>query len=178
MAGFNKVILIGNLTRDPELRYTPQGTAVADLRLAVTTVRGKSGAERKEETLFIDCTVWERQAETCSEYLSKGRPVLVEGRLIEDKWQDKETGEQRSRIKVYVQSVQFLGGRDGSPGGSGRFESGGSGSGRFEPAAGEERPASGKRTPPRSEARPAPSAKDAFDTPGQGAGPSGDDIPF
>ena len=167
MAGFNKVILIGNLTRDPELRYTPQGTAVADLRLAVTTVRGKSGSERKEETLFIDCTVWERQAETCSEYLSKGRPVLVEGRLIEDKWQDKETGEQRSRIKVYVQSVQFLGNRDGSPGGSGRFES----------ASGEDRSAS-RRAPHRPETRPAPPAKDAFDPPGQGTGPSGDDIPF
>ncbi len=125
MAGFNRVILIGNLTRDPELRYTPQGTAVADLRLAVTTVRGKSGSERKEETLFIDCTVWDRQAETCSEFLSKGRPVLVEGRLIEDQWQDKETGERRSRIKVYVQNVQFLGGREG--GQSGRFETGSSG---------------------------------------------------
>ncbi|MCL2001190.1 MAG: single-stranded DNA-binding protein, partial [Planctomycetes bacterium] len=111
MAGFNKVILIGNLTRDPELRYTPQGTAVADLRLAITTVRGRSGSERKEETLYIDCTVWDRQAETCSEYLSKGRPVLVEGRLIEDQWQDKETGERRSRVKVYVQNVQFLGSR-------------------------------------------------------------------
>ena len=132
VAGFNRVILIGNLTRDPELRYTPQGTAVADLRLAITTVRGRSGSERKEETLFIDCTVWDRQAETCSEYLAKGRPVLVEGRLIEDQWQDKETGERRSRIKVYVQNVQFLGGRDGSTGSSGRFDAASGSSGRFD----------------------------------------------
>ena len=109
MAGFNRVILIGNLTRDPELRYTPQGTAVADLSLAVNTVRGGRGTERKEEVLFINCVVWDRQAETCSEYLKKGRPVLVEGRLVDDRWQDKETGEKRSRMKVMVASVQFLG---------------------------------------------------------------------
>jgi single-strand DNA-binding protein len=187
VAGFNRVILIGNLTRDPELRYTPQGTAVADLRLAVTTVRGRSGSERKEETLFIDCTVWDRQAETCSEYLSKGRPVLVEGRLIEDQWQDKETGERRSRIKVYVQNVQFLGSRDGS-GASGRFETGasgryetGSGSGRFESGrsnsggsggGGRVSGRSGDRPPARG------TAPDVFDDDSRSDGPSGDDIPF
>lgn len=180
MAGFNKVILIGNLTRDPELRYTPQGTAVADLRIAVTTVRGKSGTERKEETLFIDCTVWERQAETCSEYLTKGRPVLVEGRLIEDSWQDKETGERRSRIKVYVQNVQFLGSRDGGPGSSGRYDAGSSG--RLDAgSAGEDRSAS-RRVQPKSEPRPslAKGPADPFgETSGsRGAGPARDDIPF
>ena len=93
MASFNKVILVGNLTRDPELRYTSQGTAVSDLRLAVTTVRGGRGQqERREETLFIDVTVWDRQAENCCKYLSKGRSVLVEGRLQLDTWDDKETG--------------------------------------------------------------------------------------
>ncbi len=178
MAGFNRVILIGNLTRDPELRYTPQGTAVADLRLAVTTVRGRSGSERKEETLFIDCTVWDRQAETCSEYLAKGRPVLVEGRLIEDQWQDKETGERRSRIKVYVQNVQFLGGRDG--GQSGRFESGQTGrydagsSGRYDSGRSSY---SGRGGDTRTAARGA--ATDVFDEDERGASaPSGDDIPF
>ena len=193
MAGFNRVILIGNLTRDPELRYTPQGTAVADLRLAVTTVRGRSGSERKEETLFIDCTVWDRQAETCSEYLSKGRPVLVEGRLIEDQWQDKETGERRSRIKVYVQNVQFLGGRDGGSGVSGRFDSGSSGrydagtSGRYDSSSSSS--SSDDRSTRRSgrggaqqDRPPAPnrgSATDVFDDMGSRPGaPSGDDIPF
>jgi single-strand DNA-binding protein len=194
VAGFNRVILIGNLTRDPELRYTPQGTAVADLRLAVTTVRGRSGSERKEETLFIDCTVWDRQAETCSEYLAKGRPVLVEGRLIEDQWQDKETGERRSRIKVYVQNVQFLGGRDGATGASGRFESGASGrfessgssgryesdgsSGRFERSGGGAGRASGHGDKPPARG----SASDVFadDLGGgrSGGAPAGDDIPF
>ena len=187
MAGFNRVILIGNLTRDPELRYTPQGTAVADLRLAVTTVRGRSGSERKEETLFIDCTVWDRQAETCSEYLAKGRPVLIEGRLIEDQWQDKETGERRSRIKVYVQNVQFLGGRDGggAAGISGRFESG-----RYEaavPGAGDsDKRSSARRSPPppaprQGAERQSPPARggDAFDDDlGGSSGPSADDIPF
>jgi single-strand DNA-binding protein len=110
---------MGNLARDPELRYTPQGTAVSDLRLAVTTIRGGKGQERKEETVFIDATVWGRQAENCSEYLSKGRPVLVEGRLAQDNWEDKETGQKRSKIKVIASSVQFLGGREGSGGGGG-----------------------------------------------------------
>ena len=186
MAGFNRVILIGNLTRDPELRYTPQGTAVADLRLAVSTVRGRSGSERKEETLFIDCTVWDRQAETCSEYLAKGRPVLIEGRLIEDQWQDKETGERRSRIKVYVQNVQFLGGRDGggAAGISGRFESG-----RYDApgvTGDSDKRSSARRSPPppaprQNAERQAPPSRggDAFDDDlGGSSGPSTDDIPF
>lgn len=119
MAGFNRVILMGNLTRDPELRYTPQGTAVSDLRLAVTTSRGR-GAERRDDTVFIDVTVWERQAETCSEYLSKGRAVLVEGRLKLDEWDDRETGQKRSKLSVVASSVTFVGGRDsgGEVGGS------------------------------------------------------------
>lgn len=181
MAGFNRVILIGNLTRDPELRYTPQGTAVADLRLAVNTTRGRAGQDRKEEALFIDCTVWDRQAETCSEYLSKGRSVLVEGRLIEDQWQDKETGERRSRIKVLVQTVQFLGGRDGGTGASGRFEATSGESGRFssEPRDGKETrrfsppsSSSSRQSPP-----PQKGQKDAFDE-DMSSGPAGDDIPF
>ena len=119
MAGYNRVFLIGNLTRDPELRYTPQGTPVADLPLAVNTARGGRGTEKKEEVLFIDCVVWDRQAETCCEYLKKGRPVLVEGRLVEDSWQDKETGEKRRRTKVMVAAVQFLSaGRGNEDGGA------------------------------------------------------------
>ncbi len=116
MAGFNRVILMGNLTANPELRYTPQGTAVADLRLAVNTTRGR-GDSRKEDVLYIDVTVWDRQAETCSEYLSKGRPVLVEGRLNMDQWEDRETGQKRSKIRVVAQTVQFLGGGEGGRGG-------------------------------------------------------------
>ncbi|MHC4886389.1 MAG: single-stranded DNA-binding protein [Planctomycetota bacterium] len=93
MAGFNRVIIMGNLTKDPELRYTPSGTAVTDLRLAVTTKR-RAG----DETLFIDVTAWERQAETCCEYLSKGKAVLVEGRLKMDEWNDRESGQKRSKV--------------------------------------------------------------------------------
>ncbi len=119
MASFNRATLVGNLTRDPELRYTPQGTAVTDLRLAVTTVRGGRDQERKEETLFIDVTVWGRTAENCSEYLSKGRPVLVDGRLQLDSWEDRETKQKRTKIKLVAQLVQFLGSRDGGPGGGG-----------------------------------------------------------
>ncbi|MDR3210591.1 MAG: single-stranded DNA-binding protein [Planctomycetota bacterium] len=181
MYGFNKVILIGNLTRDPELRYTPQGTAVADLRIAVTTMRGRAGADRNKETLFIDCTVWDRQAEACNEYLTKGRPILVEGRLIEDQWQDKETGDRRSRIKVYVQSVQFLGGKgEDATGTSGRFESG-----RFEaPSSAAAAPGESERRPasPRSGAKPAtpPAATpgDAFDEDIPSSTSSNEDIPF
>lgn len=108
MASFNRVILAGNLTRDPELRYTPSGTAVTDLSLAINNVRGR-GTDRKEDTIFVDVTVWDRQAENCCEYLAKGRPVLVEGRLRQDTWEDRETGKKRSRLVVVAQNVQFLG---------------------------------------------------------------------
>ncbi len=113
---FNKVIMIGNLTRDPELRYTPQGTPVGTLRLAVNT-KFRSGDEYKEETLFIDTVVWGKQAETCSQYLSKGRPVLVEGRLQERRWESD--GQQRSKMEIVANTVRFLGGRrdEGSSGG-------------------------------------------------------------
>ena len=117
MAGFNKLVIMGNLTRKPELRYTPAGTAVTDLNIAVNTPRGK-GADRKDDTVFVDVTVWERQAETCVEYLEKGRSVLVEGRLRMDQWEDKETGKKRSKLAVVAQSVTFLGGGSPSSGGN------------------------------------------------------------
>jgi single-strand DNA-binding protein len=116
MASLNKVLLIGNLTQDPELRRIPSGTAVATLRLAVNeSYQGKSG-ERVERTLFLDVDVWDRQAETCQQYLTKGAPVLIEGRLQLDTWDDKETGQKRSRLKVRAERVQFLSGprRDGA----------------------------------------------------------------
>ncbi len=119
MAGYNKVILVGNLVRDPELRYTPQGTAVSDLSLAVSTGRGGRGPDRKEETMFIDVTVWDRQAENCCKYLSKGRSVLIDGRLQQDTWEDRESGKKRSKIKAVAQVVQFLGGRGEGGGGGG-----------------------------------------------------------
>ncbi|NJD56435.1 MAG: single-stranded DNA-binding protein [Nitrospirae bacterium] len=105
---FNKVILIGNLTKDPELRYTPQGTPVCTLRIASTT-RFKSGDSMKDETLFINVVVWGKQGETAAQHLSKGRSVLVEGRLQERRWETD--GQQKSRFEVVAQGVRFLGGR-------------------------------------------------------------------
>jgi single-strand DNA-binding protein len=103
---FNKVILIGNLTKDPELRYTPQGTPVCTLRIASTT-RFKSGDSMKDETLFINVVVWGKQGETVAQHLSKGRSVLVEGRLQERRWETE--GQQKSRFEVVAQGVRFLG---------------------------------------------------------------------
>ncbi len=122
MASFNKVILVGNLTRDPEVRYTTGGSAVCDITLAVNYQwTDKKSNERKEEVSFIDVTLWGRTAEIAGEYLAKGRPVLVEGRLQQDKWDDKETGQKRSKLKVVADAMQLLGGRSegGPPGGGG-----------------------------------------------------------
>ncbi|HPC49050.1 MAG TPA: single-stranded DNA-binding protein [Kiritimatiellia bacterium] len=108
MASFNKVILMGNLTRDPELRQTPTGAKVAELRLAVSeTWRDKSG-QSKEVTCFVDVVVWEKLAELCHRYLSKGRPVLVEGRLQLYEWKNQQ-GETRSKLRVRADTVKFVG---------------------------------------------------------------------
>ena len=107
MASLNRVILAGNLTKDPEVRYTPSGTAVGDLRLALNE-RFKQGDEWVDRPVYLDVTVWARQAETCAEFLRKGSPVLVEGRLQRDEWEDKE-GNKRSKVKVVAERVQFLG---------------------------------------------------------------------
>lgn len=109
MASFNKVILVGNLTRDPELRYTPKGTAVAKVGLAVNRVWTNEAGEKKEEVTFVDVDCWGRTAENVGQYMRKGRPMLVEGRLKLDQWDDKETGQKRSRLGVVAESVQFLG---------------------------------------------------------------------
>ena len=117
---FNKVILIGNLTKDPELRYTPNGAAVSTLRMAVNT-RYKQGEENKEETLFIDVVVFGKQAENCSQYLSKGGQVLVEGRLQERRWESD--GQQKNKFEVIAQNVRFLSRKSGSYQGTGSADS-------------------------------------------------------
>ena len=124
MASFNKVILLGNLTRDPEVRYTPKGTAVTELGMAVNRVYTAENGEKREETTFVDVTLWGRTAEIAGEYLKKGRPVLIEGRLQLDTWDDKQSGQKRSKLKVIGEGLQLLGGRPG--GGSGGDEEGGS----------------------------------------------------
>ena len=126
MASVNKVILIGNLTRDPEVRYTPKGTAVSDIALACNRVRTGDDGNRIEEVTYVDVTLWGRQAELSGQYPSKGRPVYIEGRLQLDTWDDKNTGQKRSRLRVVGEVMQFLGGGQGGGNqGQGGNQSGG-----------------------------------------------------
>ncbi len=118
MASFNRVILLGNLTRDPELRYTPSGTAVTEIGLAVNDRRKNANGEWIDETTFVDVTLWGRTAEIATEYLTKGSPLLIEGRLKLDQWQDKE-GQKRSKLRVVGERMQLLGGKPGGGGGGG-----------------------------------------------------------
>jgi single-strand DNA-binding protein len=120
MASYNRVILIGNLTRDPELRYLPSGMAVTDIGLAVNDRRKNANGEWVEETTFVDVTLWGRTAEVVGEYLGKGSPVLIEGRLKMDSWDDKQTGQKRSKLKVVGDRMQMLGAKgQGGPEGGG-----------------------------------------------------------
>jgi single-strand DNA-binding protein len=118
MASFNKVILVGNLTRDPELRYTPNGKAIAKIGLAVNRAWTTESGEKKEEVTFVDIDVFGRTAENVGQYMRKGSPILIEGRLRLDQWDDKQTGQKRSKLGVVAEIVQFLGGpRAGDSGG-------------------------------------------------------------
>jgi len=151
MASFNKVILVGNLTRDPEVRYIPSGSAVCDISLAVNSQwTDRKTNERKEEVTFVEVTLWGRTAEIAGEYLAKGRPVLIEGRLSLDSWEDKETGQKRSKLKVVADSMQLLGSRDGGAGagagagGAGAGASSGGGTGGNPASRGPSRPAAPK----------------------------------
>ena len=155
MASFNKVVLVGNLTRDPELRYTPKGTAIAKIGLAVNRVWTNEAGEKKEEVTFVDVDVFGRTAENVGQYMRKGRPILIEGRLKLDQWDDKQTGQKKSKLGVVAETVQFLG---SAPGGEG----GGGGSAPAAPRA------------PRPAASTAPAAE-----PVEGDGPpESDDVPF
>ena len=123
MANLNKVMIIGNLTADPEVRTTPRGNSVAELRLAVNRVSsGPNDGERREETTYLDVTCWGRTAEIAGQYLAKGRPVFIEGRLQQDTWEDKQTGQKRSKIRIVAENMQLLGSRDGG----GQSQGGGS----------------------------------------------------
>jgi single-strand DNA-binding protein len=121
MANFNKVIIAGNLTRDPELRYTPKGTAVAKFGVAINRSWKSETGEKKEEVIFVDVDAWERQAEVIAQYFRKGRPILVEGRLQLDTWEDKNTHEKKSKLKVRLETFSFLDtkGPDADAGGGG-----------------------------------------------------------
>lgn len=166
MASFNKVILLGNLTRDPEVRYTTGGTAVTDVTIAVNRQwTDRSTNERKEETSFIDVTLWGRTAEIAGEYLAKGRPCLIEGRLQLDQWEDRETGQKRSKLKVVGDTLQLLGSRSDGGGGGPRTQ------------APPQRPASGADAPSANPSQSRPTPDQAFydDLPDS---PPEDEVPF
>src|SRR5262245_18636773 len=113
MASFNKVILMGNLTRDPELRYSPKGTAIAKIGLAVNRTWRTETGENREEVTFVDCDAYGRTAETLSQYLKKGNPVLLEGRLRLHSWEDKQTNQKVNKLRVDVETFRFVGSASG-----------------------------------------------------------------
>lgn len=125
MASYNKVILIGNLTRDPELRYTPKGTAIARIALAVNRNWRTDTGETREEVTFVDIDAFGKQAEVIGEYLRKGSPIMVEGRLRLDSWDDRTTGQKRSKMLVVLEAFQFLDSRNDRAGGSSSGEGAG-----------------------------------------------------
>jgi single-strand DNA-binding protein len=122
MASFNRVILMGNLTRDPELRYIQSGMAVTDIGLAVNDRRKTASGDWVDEATFVDVTLWGRTAEVVCEYCGKGKPLLVEGRLKYDTWE--KDGQKRSKLSVVGERIQLLGSKDGGGGGGGSFEGG------------------------------------------------------
>jgi single-strand DNA-binding protein len=161
MASYNRVILVGNLTRDPELRYIANGTAVTDIGLAVNDRRKNATGEWVDEATFVDVTLWGRTAETAGEYLSKGSPVMIEGRLKYDTWETND-GQKRSKLRVVGERLVLLGGRGGGGGGA----PGG--------------PAHGGRTsaaPRNAQYNQSAPPDDSFDAPPPDVG-GGDDIPF
>lgn len=163
MASFNKVILVGNLTRDPELRYTPKGMAIAKIGVAVNRVWRNEAGENKEEVTFVDVDVFGRTAENVGQYMRKGRPILIEGRLRLDQWDDKQTGQKRSKLGVVAENVQFL----GSP-------TGGANAGGEAGEAARRAPAAAAA----AAAPAAPAAAAAAEPDGEAAPPEHDDVPF
>ena len=175
MASFNKVILIGNLTRDPQVKYTAGGTAVTELTLAVNRQWfDKQSNTKKEDVTFVDVTLWGRTAEVAGEYLAKGRPVLIEGRLQTDSWEDRETKQKRSKLKVVGENMTMLGSR-GDGGGGGGSE------GRTPAAArdqggGDQSHGGGDQGGFSQEADSYPSYEDTSS--GPASGPPSDEVPF
>lgn len=176
MANFNRVILIGNLTRDPEVKYLPSGSAVAEISLAINrSYTDKVTNERKEDTTYVEVTLWARLAELAGEYLSKGRPVMIEGRLQLDSWDDKATGQKRSKLRVVGETMQFLGSNTG--GGSGGGAEGGGGG--FRGGARSNTGGGGGRPAPSGGGSSGGSEPDYYSSgPAQQSGPPDDDVPF
>ena len=162
MPNLNKVMLMGNLTRDPEIKYTPKGTAIANFGIAINRTYTPEGGEKREEVTFIDLEAFGRTAEVIGEYFKKGRPIFIEGRLKLDQWDDKTTGKKQSKLRVVVESFEFLSSREGATAGGGG-EGGGAPSGEARSSA----PA--QRRPPA--AAPRPPADPDLDV-------QADDVPF
>ena len=161
MPNLNKVMLMGNLTRDPEIKYTPKGTAIANFGMAINRNYSTEGGEKREEVTFIDIEAFGRTAEIIGEYFKKGRPIFIEGRLKLDTWDDKQTGQKKSKLRVVADSFEFLGSREGgATGGGGESSEGGRSESR--PTSSFKKPAA---PPPRAPADPDLDAE-------------GDDIPF
>src|SRR3954454_15036709 len=154
MASFNKVLLMGNLTRDPQLKYLPSQTAVAEFGVATNRKFRTAQGEDREEVTFVDITAFGKQAEVINQYMTKGKPIFIEGRLKYDQWEDKQGGGKRSKITVVVENFQFVGGRDGGGGGGG----GGGGMGGHDDAQDlDQRPQrAAPNRPPAAPARSAP----------------------
>jgi len=140
MASFNKVLLMGNLTRDPQLKYLPSQTAVVEFGVACNRKFKTANGEDKEEVTFVDVTSFGKQAEVINQYFQKGKPIFIEGRLKFDSWEDKQGGGKRSKLTVVIENFQFVGGRDGGGegggGGGGRGGYGGGGGGGYEQGGG------------------------------------------
>ena len=152
MASFNKVILVGNLTRDPELRYTPSGKAIAKVGMAVNRTWTSESGEKKEEVTFVDVDIFGRTAENVSQYMRKGSSMLIDGRLRLDQWDDKQTGQKRSRLGVVLESFSFIDSKPGDQGGA---------------------PAPARASRPAQPAAPESSGSDV-----EAPAPSEDDVPF
>ncbi len=169
MASYNKVLLMGNLTRDPQLKYLPSQTPVVEFGLACNRKFKSASGEDREEVTFVDCSAFAKTAELINQYFTKGKPIFVEGRLKFDEWEDKQGGGKRSKLRVVVENFQFIGGRDGAGGGGGgRGDAGGGGASyddsdyssrppRPAPARSPQRPPTGAQAP----AAPPPAAAEA-----------------
>ena len=178
MASYNKVSLMGNLTRDPQMKYLPSQTAVVEFGLACNRRYKTQSGEQKEEVTFVDCTAFGRTGEVINQYFTKGKPIFIEGRLKYDQWEDKQGGGKRHKLTVVIESFEFVGGRDaaGGGGGGGNFEGDAGGGGEYD-----QRP---QRQAPRPAAARAPAPRQA-PAPQQAEPPfsedqqfKDDDIPF
>jgi single-strand DNA-binding protein len=161
MASFNKVILMGNLTRDPQMKYLPSQTAVVEFGVACNRRFKTAAGEDKDEVTFVDCTSFGKQAEVINQYFTKGKPIFIEGRLKYDQWEDKQGGGKRHKLTVVIENFQFVGGRDGGGGGGGGggydADAGGGGGGDYDQRpqrAAPARPAPARAPAPRPAAAP------------------------